>query len=146
MGKAVIRMIMGILVLGLTVSAGAAEVNRLGADQLKGWLAQKKPVILADIQKQREYEKHHFFGSIETDAYPVKQDVEKRRLDTVIRMFNKTGNPVVVIGPRGTNAAKRAAMYLIEQGVPADKVFILDGGIKKWPDQEELLDTATGCA
>jgi len=146
MGKAVVRCIMVFLVLGLAGALHAAEINKVSAAQLKTWLDQKKPVVLADIQKRRDYEKHHFFGSVETDAYPVKKDVEKRRLDSVIRMFHKTGNPVVIIGPRGSAAAKRAGRYLIEQGVPEDKVFILEGGVKNWPDQEMLLDTATGCA
>ncbi|RLB86256.1 MAG: rhodanese-like domain-containing protein, partial [Deltaproteobacteria bacterium] len=112
----------------------------------KEWLADKKPMILADIQKSNDFKKHHFYGAIETNAYPVKTSGDVAKLDVILRMFHKTGNDVIILGPRGGSSAKRAGNYLLEEGVPMEKLFILDGGIRNWPEQEMLLDVAGGCA
>ncbi len=147
MYKKGLRCILVVLLLGLVVAtAEAAELNYMDAASLKERLSSKKPLVLADIQKPHDFKKHHFFAAVETDAYPVKSASDKGKLDVVRHMFQKTGNNVIVIGPRGGSASERAAKSLIELGIPAEKVFILKGGIKKWPDQEMLLDVAGGCA
>ena len=61
-------------------------------------------------------------------------------------MFEKTGSPIVIVGPRGTSGARRACEYLLEQGIPQEKIFLLDGGIRDWPYKEMLMDIAGGCA
>lgn len=147
MYREIVKLIMVVLLLCVAATTtGAADLTYVDAAEFKGWLNNKKPMIIADIQKPNSFQKHHFYGAIETDASPVKTGKGKGRLDVIVRMFQKTGNDVVIIGSRGGASSRRAANYLMEQGVPADKVFILDGGIKNWPDQEMLLDVAGGCA
>ena len=142
-----LRCTLVVLLLGFVVAtAAAAELNYMDAARFKGLCSSKAPMLLADIQKPHDFKKHHFFAAVETDAYPVKSASDKAKLDVIRQMFQKTGNDVILIGPRGGPASKRAANALIEQGIPADKVFILEGGVKKWPDQEMLLDVAGGCA
>jgi len=141
-----IRFVLVVLLLSFAATAGAAELNYMDAARFKGLCSSKAPMVLADIQKPHDFRKHHFFAAIETDAYPVKTGTDKAKLEVILQMFQKTGNDVIVIGPRGGPASKRAANYLIEQGIPAEKIFVLEGGIKKWPDQEMLLDVAGGCA
>lgn len=141
-----IKFVLVVLLLSFAVTAGATELNYMDAARFKGLCSSKAPMVLADIQKPHDFRKHHFFAAIETDAYPVKTGGDQAKLDVIRQMFQKTGNDVIVIGPRGGPASKRAANYLIRQGIPAEKVFILEGGIKKWPDQEMLLDVAGGCA
>ena len=141
-----IKFVLVAVLLSFAATAGAAELNFMDAARFKGLCSNKAPMVLADIQKPLDFRKHHFFAAVETDAYPVKTGADKAKLEVIRQMFQKTGNDVIVIGPRGGPASKRAAKYLIEQGIPADKVFILEGGIKKWPDQEMLLDVAGGCA
>jgi len=126
-------------------TAGAADVNYMSAAQLKGLMNKKAPMLVADIQKANKFKKHHFYASVETDAYPVKKEMDKMKLDVVVQLFQQAEKDVILVGPRGGPAAKRAAAYLVEKGVPADKVFILDGGVKSWPDPEMLLDVACGC-
>jgi hypothetical protein len=43
---------------------------------------------------------------------------------------------VVVVCPRGKGGAKRAYDYLGKQGVPEAKLYILTGGMAKWPHPE----------
>ncbi|MCF6186555.1 MAG: rhodanese-like domain-containing protein [Desulfobulbaceae bacterium] len=140
------KFVLVVSLLCFAAAAGAAELNFMDAARFKGLCSSKAPMVLADIQKPHDFKKHHFFAAVETDAYPVKTGADKAKLAVIQQMFQKTGNDVIVIGPRGGPASKRAAKYLIEQGIPADKVFILEGGVKKWPDQEMLLDVAGGCA
>lgn len=126
--------------------AFAANINYIEADDFKAIIDDNTPVIIADIQKPKDFQKHQFYGSIETDAYPVKTETQQQLLDTIVEMFEKTGNQIVIVGPRGTSAAKRAFNYLLDEAIPADKLFILKGGIKQWPYKELLIDVAGGCA
>lgn len=128
------------------VGAFAADINYISADDFKDIIENNTPVIIADIQKAKDFQKHQFYGSIETSAYPVKTETQQQLLDKVVEMFEKTGNQVVIVGPRGTSAAKRAFKYLLDQAVPAEKLFILKGGIKEWPYKDLLIDVAGGCA
>lgn len=129
-----------------TVSATAGTLNSISAADFKEIMDTHKPVVIADIQKMNDFRKHHFYAAIETNAYPVKTVSDQEKLDKIVEMYKKTGNPIVVVGPRGTSAAKRAGEYLLEQDVPQDKIFLLEGGIREWPYREMLMDIAGGCA
>ena len=146
MQKKVFKFIMVALLFCYTATALAADIAFVETDQFKKWITNKKPMIMADIQKSNSFKKHHFYGAIETNAYPAKSAGDKAKLDVIVRMFKKTGNDVIILGPRGGASAKRAGNYLLEEGIPLEKLFILDGGIKNWPEQEMLLDVAGGCA
>lgn len=146
MYREVVKLIMVVLFMCVAATAGAADFTYVDAAEFNGWLNNKKPMIMADIQKPNSFKKHHFYGAVETNASPAKTEKEKGKLDVIVRMFQKTGTGVVIIGSRGGASSRRAANYLIGQGIPADKVFVLDGGVKHWPDQEMLLDIAGGCA
>jgi hypothetical protein len=109
-------------------------------------LDSKDPVIIADIQKSNDFKMHYFFSAVETDSYPVKSDAEKAKLSKIVTLYKKSGNVIVIVGPRGGSGAKRAQAYLLEHNVPAEKIFILKGGIKGWPYKEMFIDVSTGCA
>jgi rhodanese-related sulfurtransferase len=146
MDKKVVKLIMVALLFCFTATAWATDISMVDTHKFKEWLADKKPMILADIQKPNDFKKHHFYGAIETSAYPVKTAGDKSKLDVILRMFHKTDNDVIILGPRGGSSAQRAGNYLLEEGIPMEKLFILDGGIRNWPEQEMLLDVAGGCA
>ncbi len=124
----------------------AADTNFMEADEFKSILDSKDSVIIADIQKANKFVEHYFFGSIETNAYPVKTATEKQKLNKVIVSYEKTGNIIIIVGPRGTRGAERAYQYLLEKEIPADKIFILKGGVTDWPYQKMFMNIATGCA
>ncbi len=135
-----------IFCLFYTVAALAADINYMAADELKTMFDNNKRLVIADIQKPNEFKKHHFYSAIETAAYPVKSNASQQRLDKVVNMYEKTGNPIIIVGPRGSSASKRAYQYLLDQDVDEDELFILKGGIKDWPYKEFLIDMAGGCA
>ena len=124
----------------------ALAYNMMNADELKVRIDTKQPTILLDIQKKNAYKEHHFYGSIRTFAYPAKTDMQLESAVQGVRMFKQTGNDVVIIGPRGGRAAKRTFDFLVTRGVPENKVFILDGGIRKWPYKKMLLNIKGGCS
>ena len=135
-----------LLLFMLTMPAVALAYNMMNADELKVRIETKQPTILLDIQKKNAYKEHHFYGSIRTFAYPAKTDMQLESAVQGVRMFKQTGNDVVIIGPRGGRASKRTFDYLVTRGVPENKLFILEGGIKKWPYKKMLLNIKGGCS
>jgi rhodanese-related sulfurtransferase len=128
------------LVIGLfNMSALADAFNYVKADAFKQWMESGKPMVLVDIQTKSDYPLHFFKNSIETNAYPVDTDEQRKMLDSAVSTAKKAGTDVVVICPRGGGGAKKAYDYLKTQGVAEEKLFILEGGVEKWPHKEMLL-------
>ncbi len=127
------------LVFLLNVAAIFQSYNYLEADQFKEWIEADKPMIIVDIQVKDEFAAHHFPGSIETNAFPVKTDAQKNGILPAVEAYNTTGNDVVVICPRGGGGAKKCYSFLKSQGIPEEKLTILKGGVAKWPYQKILV-------
>lgn len=122
----------------LNMAAIFDSYHYVDTDDFKAWLESKKEIIVVDIQEPAAFAKHHFPGSIETNAYPVKTDAERHSIDPAVARHNETGQDVVVICPRGGGGAKRCYDYLKAQGVPETKLYILKGGVDKWPHRDML--------
>ncbi len=128
------------LVIGLfNMSALADAFNYVKADAFEQWMGSGKPMVLVDIQTKNEFPLHYFKNSIETNAYPVDTDEQRKMLDSAVTAAKNAGTDVVVICPRGGGGAKKAYDYLKTQGVAEEKLFILEGGVEKWPHKEMLL-------
>ena len=117
--------------------------NMMTADELKVRLETKQPTILLDIQKKNAYKEHHFYGSVRTYAYPSKTDTDLQSVVQGVRMYEQSGNDVVIIGPRGGKASQRTVDFLTTRSIPEEKIFILQGGIRNWPHKEMLLSIKT---
>lgn len=126
-----------------SMPALALAFNMMTADELKVRLETKQPTILLDIQKKNAYKEHHFEGSIRTYAYPARTDADLESAVQGVRKHEQTGNDVVIIGPRGGKASQRTVGFLITRGIPEENIFILQGGITKWPYKEMLLNIKT---
>jgi len=126
-------------------AATTTVYNEMEPADLKVLLDTKQPVILVDIQKKNAYKEHHFYGSIRTFAYPAKTDSDKHSLVQAVTMYETNQNKVVIVGPRGGRASKRSYDFLAGKGIPEESLFILKGGIKKWPYKEMLLNIKGGC-
>ena len=124
------------------IATAGIEYNFIDSDSLMQSLQGKKAIHLVDIQKKNDFLQHHFFGSLETSAYPVKSEQEMERIKDVVSNLQATDNPVVIIAPRGTRAAGRAYEYLLEQGITAQRLAILKNGVRGWPAPEILLNTS----
>jgi len=87
-------------------------------------------VHLIDLQKEEDFTKKHIKGSIGTYAYPVKSDEDKSKLDAIIEKVKKDNFDIVIVCPRGGNAAKNAYDYMLSKGIAEERLYILEGGIK----------------
>lgn len=127
-----------LLVLGIVSSAVAGDYNYISSKDMKQKIDAGTELIIVDIQVEKEYKQHRLPGSIATYAYPVKTDKERAMIDKAVEQFSKTGNDVVVVCPRGKGGAKRCYDYMKSQGVPEEKMTILEKGIAGWPFPEIL--------
>lgn len=119
--------------------AQSLAYGQMEANELKARLDAGKPTILVDIQPKNAYNERHFYGAIRTFAYPAKSETDTDSLVQAVRMYDSTGNDVVIIGPRGAKAEERALDFLVSRGIPEGKLFILKGGINSWPYKDMLL-------
>lgn len=124
------------LVCVLNMGAMLSSYNYVEQEEFKQWLDTDKDMIVVDIQDKSAFAKQHFKGSMETNAYPVKSDEERGKIDPAVAEFKATNKDVVVICPRGAGGAKRCYDYMKSQGVPDEKLFILEHGIDKWPHRD----------
>ena len=132
--------VLAVLVIGLLNMAALFETfNYVKAEDFKQWLDSGKAMVLVDIQVKDEFSLHHFKDSIETNAFPVETEEQRKMIDPAVAAAKKAGTDVVVICPRGGGGAKRCYSYLKDQGIPEEKLFILEGGIDKWPHKEILV-------
>ena len=123
----------------LNVAAIFESFNYVEPDQFKQWLETGKAMVIVDIQDKDAFAAHHFPGSIETNSFPVKTDLERQQIDPAVAAYKASGNDVVVICPRGGGGAKRCYSYLKSQGVPEEKLTILKGGVDKFPYRNMLV-------
>lgn len=123
----------------LNTAAIFEKFNYVEPDQFKQWLETSKPMVIVDIQDKPSFAAHHFPGSIETNAFPVKTEAEKKLIDPAVAAYKESGHDVVVICPRGGGGAKRCYSYLKSQGVPEAKLTILQGGVDNWPYRDMLI-------
>jgi rhodanese-related sulfurtransferase len=128
-----------VLVLLLLVSAStvvAGGYNYVEPDQFRQWLEKGKDMTIVDIQVPAEFQKHHFKGSVETGAYPVKSQDDKQKLDAIVPRLSAGQNDVIVVCPRGGGGAKNTHDYLKDKGIDEKRIFILKEGMQGWPYKE----------
>lgn len=121
------------MVVTLAVAALAADYRYVNQDTFKQWVEGGKSMVIVDIQTPESFQKRHFKGSLETNAYPVKSDGDKKRLDKTLERINATADEVVIVCPRGGGGAKNSYDYLKSRGVDEKRLFILEKGMEGWP-------------
>jgi rhodanese-related sulfurtransferase len=124
------------LMLCVAVAALAADYRFVKQDTFKQWLESGKKMVLVDIQPASDFAKRHFKGALETGAYPVKSDEEKKRLDSILDRINSSQDDVVIVCPRGGGGAKNTWDYLSAKGIPVSRMYILEKGSEGWPYPE----------
>jgi thiosulfate/3-mercaptopyruvate sulfurtransferase len=90
------------------------------------------PTNIVDIQVEEEFSQHHIKGATPTYAYPVKSDADQTKLNTIVEQLKANTDPVVIVCPRGAGGAKRTYDHLFQQGIPADRLLILEKGQEGW--------------
>lgn len=122
-----------LLLLSFAANALAGSYNYLDPADFKVWLESGKKVQIVDIQVPADFQKHHFKGAIETNAYPVKSVEDKQKLDKVLPLLSSAEEEIVIVCPRGGGGAKNTYDHLKEKGVPAARLLILEDGMQGWP-------------
>ncbi len=125
----IVATILCVCALPLTVLA----YQYISPEEVKQGLSDKAAMTLVDIQVEKEFTQHHINGAIPTYAYPVKSDRERAQLDAAISTLKGNSDKVVVVCPRGGGGAKRAYDYMLESGIPENRLFILTKGQDGWP-------------
>lgn len=130
------RIIAVLLMLLVATAAAAANYQYVSAETFKEWQEKGKGTVIVDIQVPAEFAKHHFKGALETNAYPVKSDEDRQRLDATLAQINASTDDVVIVCPRGGGGAKNTYDYLKVKGVEEKRLFILEKGMEGWPHPE----------
>jgi rhodanese-related sulfurtransferase len=112
--------------------------NMVKPDVFKQWMESGKKMMIVDIQVPAEFKKHHFKGSIETNAFPAKSDADKKKLDAVAEKAKASNDDIVIICPRGRSGAVNTYEYLKSRGIAEKRLYILEGGIAGWPYRDML--------
>jgi thiosulfate/3-mercaptopyruvate sulfurtransferase len=115
----------------------AKSYQYLSAAETSAKLQQQQPMVLVDIQVEKEFQQHHLPGALATAAYPVKSKTDLAKLDAILPQLQGT-EPVVIVCPRGGGGAKRTYDYLEKKGVAAERLYILKKGQQGWPYPEQL--------
>ena len=122
-----------LVVLALPMLATAADYRYVKPDLFRSWLEIGKKMVIVDIQAPTDFGKRHIKGAVETNAYPVKTDAERQRLDATLAKINAGTDDVVIVCPRGGGGAKNTYDYLKGKGVEEKRLFILEKGMEGWP-------------
>lgn len=140
------RKLTGITIILFFLTTGSAlagiDYNYVDSNSLMQSLQAKKAVHLVDIQKKNDFLQHHFSTAIATSAYPVKSEQDTGKIKAILADLQATSDPVVIVGPRGTRASKKAYAYLLKQGIAPQRLAILENGVRGWPAKEILLNTS----
>ena len=125
------------LLLAVLLTAGVSwsgdgKYNYISATDLEARLNAEQPTNIVDIQVVEEFNQHHIKGAIPTYAYPVKNDADRAKIDATVEQLKTNADPVVVVCPRGAGGATRTYDYLLQSGISAERLLILEKGQEGW--------------
>jgi len=129
-----------VIVMSAAVAVYAEDntYNYISPEELKSRIESDAPMTILDIQVKDEFSQHHIKGAVPAYAYPVRTAEEKARIDEVYAEFAALPDPVIIVCPRGGGGAMRTFDHLLDKGMPADRLFILEKGQGAWPYAELL--------
>jgi len=125
-------LIAALLSMLVATAAAAAQYNYMAPEELKQRINSNDNILIVDIQVEEEFSQHHIPGSLATYAYPVKSSEQRTRLDPIVNLQQNDSTPVVIVCPRGAGGAKRTYDYLTANGIPEDRLWILEKGMSGW--------------
>ena len=120
-----------VLIPGISLASNG-KYNYISAADLETRLTAELPTNIVDIQVEDEFSQHHIKGATPTYAYPVKSDADRSKLNTIVEQLKANTDPVVIVCPRGAGGAKRTYDYLLQQGISAERLLILEKGQEGW--------------
>ena len=131
--KLIKSILVGALLMVFTAAAAMAmEYKYMAPEELSNRISGNDDLLIIDIQVEEEFKQHHIPGSLATHAYPVKSSDQLARLDPIVELQRSDSRPVVIVCPRGAGGAKRTYDYLTANGIPEDRLWILEKGMSGW--------------
>lgn len=127
--------LIALLAIALPILAHASGYNYISQDVMRDRIAANEPTIIVDICPAPQFAKGHLPGSIETNAYPVKSDAERAKLEPPLAKLKASSDPVVIVCPGGRGGAKRTSDYYEANGIDKSRLLILEKGMNGWPHQ-----------
>lgn len=108
------------------------------AAEVKEMLESGADAIYLDIRQPESYNAGHLPGTLVAHAFPVDTPELENALRDVKDSFAGEG-PIIVICERGKKGAQRTISVLADEGIPAERFYILEGGAAGWPYPEMLV-------
>lgn len=134
--RVLFAVVMLVTALVSAMPAAGEEYRYVKQQEFRDWLTNGKQMIVVDIQEPDEFAAQHFRGAIDTGAYPVKTDEDRRKLERAVRIASSSTADVVIICPRGAGGAKKSYDYLKARGIAEPRLYILEKGMQGWPFPE----------
>ncbi len=109
----------------------AIDWQFMTADELAKKLDAGDPVIVLDIRPDDMYNNGHIKGAYHVASFPVENEEQEKALQEAAKNLGGD-DPIVIICKTGNKGAKRAVSVLEDEGIAADRLFILEGGGDGW--------------
>jgi len=147
--KNILRIVFAILTLMAVLLNGckasddtSVDYQYYSQDQLKTTIENGSSVVILDVQVEEDFDAHHIDGAIATYAFPVKSDEDKAKIDAQFHLVEESDSDIVIVCPKGRVGAERTYIYLLEKGIAAERMFILEGGQDDWTSEmNDTVDT-----
>lgn len=109
----------------------AIDWQYMTADELTKKLDAGDPVIVLDIRPDDMYNNGHIKGAYHVSVFPVDTEEQEKTLKDAAKNLGGD-DPIVIICKTGNKGAKRTISVLQDEGIKADRLFILEGGGDGW--------------
>ena len=110
----------------------------MSAEDTKAMLDNGEPVLILDSRPDDMYNAGHIPGAYHLPCYPVDTPELEQLLVDAAADLKALDAPSVIVCKTGNKGAKRAISVLIDQGVPAEQLYILEGGGEGWTYEDYL--------
>ena len=105
------------------------------AKELKGWIDEKKPILIVDVNPEDNYKKQHIPGAVHIEfPRPVMTSIDDQKKDTLIRLLGPDKDRTIVFycGFTECTRSHNAAMFAVKFGYK--NAYRYPGGIKAWAE------------
>ena len=111
----------------------AIDWQYITAADTKAKLDAGEPLIVLDSRTDDMYNKGHINGAMHVPCFPVDSMELENVLRAAVPELAASEDPIAIVCKTGNKGAKRAISVLIDEGIPAERLFILEGGGEGWP-------------
>jgi rhodanese-related sulfurtransferase len=115
------------------VASGGYQI--VTTKELKGWIDEKKPMLIVDVNPEDSYKKQHIPGAVHIEfPRPVMTSIDDQKKDALIKLLGPDKNRTIVFycGFTECTRSHNAAMFAVQFGYM--NAYRYPGGIKAWDE------------